>query len=359
MQTRSSRRHPPKQSRFPWIRWVLVIIGILAFSGGAYALRLYSQTKYALDSTYSGLKNQAVATTISDKKPFAALLLGVDTGALGRSYKGNSDTMIVAVVNPQKKTTTMVSIPRDTVAQLIGTESFNMQKINAAYNVGGSDMAIDTVSKLVDVPIKYYMTINMGALENVVDAVGGIDVNVPFSYTDSHSHNWHFTKGPMHLNGAKALAYARMRHEDPQGDYGRQQRQQQVIKAILKKAISLNGLTKFNQLLKTVSNNIQTNLTFNDMTTIFTNYRAATGTIKTDTLQGQSAKIYSNLYGDYLDYQVPSNDELQRVSDKLRAALGLDSTTVANQSTKENDANTSFSWHTTADQTYTIYNPDY
>jgi LCP family protein required for cell wall assembly len=331
---------------------------VLAFSGGAYALRLYSQTKYALDSTYSGLKNQKVSTTISDKKPFAALLLGVDTGALGRSYKGNSDTMIVAVVNPQKKTTTMVSIPRDTVAQLIGTESFNMQKINAAYNVGGSDMAIDTVSKLVNVPIKYYMTINMGALENVVDAVGGVDVNVPFSYTDSHSHNWRFTKGEMHLNGARALAYARMRHEDPEGDYGRQKRQQQVIKAILKKAVSLNGLTKFNQLLKTVSNNIQTNLTFDDMTTIFTNYRAATTTIHTDTLKGQAANIYSSLYGIYLDYQVPSNDEIQRVSTKMRAALGLQSKTVTNQNTRENDANTSFSWNTTADQTYTIYNPD-
>ncbi|EGF48283.1 LytR family transcriptional regulator, partial [Lacticaseibacillus rhamnosus MTCC 5462] len=71
----------------------------------------------------------------------------------------------------------MVSIPRDTAAELIGTKEFNMQKINAAYNVGGSDMAINTVSKLVNVPISYYLTINMGALEKVVNAVGGIDVN--------------------------------------------------------------------------------------------------------------------------------------------------------------------------------------
>lgn len=96
-------------------------------------------------------------------------------------------------------------------------------------------MAINTVTKLVNVPISYYLTINMGALEKVVDAVGGVDVQVPFSFTSSKTGGQHFTKGGMHLNGNMALAYARMRYEDPKGDYGRQQRQQQVIKAILKK----------------------------------------------------------------------------------------------------------------------------
>ncbi len=357
MQTRSARRqssNPPRR----WSRWVWLIICVLAFSGGAYALRLYSQTKYALDSTYSGLKNQQVSTAIKNKQPFAALLLGVDTGALGRKYKGNSDTMIVAVVNPAKKTTTMVSIPRDTVAQLIGAKSFNMQKINAAYNVGGSDMAVNTVSKLVNVPIKYYLTVNMGALEKVVNAVGGVDVNVPFSFTDSYSGNYHFTKGKMHLDGKHALAYARMRHEDPQGDYGRQKRQQQVIKAILKKAISLDSLSNFTQLLNTVSNNLQTNLTFNDMTGIFTNYRDAATTVKTGTLQGHSANVYSSAYGNYLSYQIPSNDELQKVSDRLRAALGLSSETLNNESIKENNANSNFSWSSNTDQVYTIFNPD-
>ncbi|WP_461214369.1 LCP family glycopolymer transferase [Lacticaseibacillus sp. GG6-2] len=356
MQSRTARRQAKAPRR--WTRWVWLILCILVFSGGAYALRLYSQTKYALDNTYAGLKNQKVSTAIKNKQPFAALLLGVDTGALGRKYKGNSDTMIVAVVNPAKKTTTMVSIPRDTVAQLIGAKSFNMQKINAAYNVGGSDMAVNTVSKLVNVPIKYYLTVNMGALEKVVNAVGGVDVNVPFSFTDSYSGNYQFTKGKMHLDGKHALAYARMRHEDPQGDYGRQKRQQQVIKAILKKAISLDSLSNFTQLLNTVSSNIQTNLTFSDMTGIFTNYRGAASNVKTGTLQGQSANVYSSAYGSYLSYQIPSNDAIQKVSDRLRAALGLQAETVDNENIKENNMNSNFSWTSTADQVYTIYNPD-
>ncbi|MCX2454452.1 LCP family glycopolymer transferase [Lacticaseibacillus nasuensis] len=324
----------------------------LAFAAGAYGLRLYSQAKYAIQSTYHS--SGKVATAIKNKRPFAALLLGVDTGADGRIDKGNSDTMIVAVVNPAKKQTQLVSIPRDTVAQMIGTKSFNMQKINAAYNIGGSTMAINTVTKLVNVPISYYLTINMGALEKVVDAVGGVDVQVPFSFTSSKTGGQHFTKGKMHLNGNMALAYARMRYEDPKGDYGRQQRQQQVIKAILKKAVSLDSLSNFSSLLNTVSKNIATNLSFDDMMSIFQHYRGAAQHIQSDHLQGQAALVYPGP----LSYQIPSTKELQRVSTKLRTALGLSAATISNQNVRENNANSSFQWNVDQDQTYTIFNPD-
>lgn len=87
--------------------------------------------------------------------------------------------MIVATVNPDKEQVKLVSIPRDTLVQLQGADEFNMQKINAAYNVGGSDMAMSTVEKMFDVPIDYYVTVNMGGLSKIVDAVGGVDVDVP------------------------------------------------------------------------------------------------------------------------------------------------------------------------------------
>ena len=141
METRSNRRQQQqKPRRFRWGKLIGLIVVVGLFTTGAYALRLYSQAKYAINNTYHATKH--VSTDIANKKPFAVLLLGVDTGADGRIEKGNSDTMIVAVVNPKTKKTTMVSIPRDTAAELIGTKEFNMQKINAAYNVGGSDMAM-------------------------------------------------------------------------------------------------------------------------------------------------------------------------------------------------------------------------
>ncbi|MFD1431273.1 LCP family glycopolymer transferase [Lacticaseibacillus yichunensis] len=351
METRQQHR----QQRPPRIAGKLIILVVIAalFAVAAYGLRLYSQARYAADQTYHGVDGK-VATEIQQKKPFAALLLGVDTGAQGRVDKGHSDTIIIAVVNPAKNQTTMVSIPRDTAAQMIGTKSFNMQKINAAYNIGGSKMAIDTVSSLVNVPIDYYLTINMGALQKVVDAVGGIDVTVPFSWTDKNTGGQTFTKGPAHLNGDMALAFARMRDEDPQGDYGRQQRQQQVIKAILKKAVSVSTLANFKPLLKTLSTNIATNLSFDDMTALLQNYRGAAKSIKTDHLQGKNAWVYPGPSA----YQIAPTKEMQRVSNVLRTALGLKTETLTNEETKQNAANTGFDWNNvTTVQTYTIFTP--
>ncbi|EPC61115.1 Transcriptional regulator lytR [Lacticaseibacillus paracasei subsp. paracasei Lpp14] len=350
METRSNRRQQQqKPRRFRWGKLIGLIVVVGLFTTGAYALRLYSQAKYAINNTYHATKH--VSTDIANKKPFAVLLLGVDTGADGRIEKGNSDTMIVAVVNPKTKKTTMVSIPRDTAAELIGTKEFNMQKINAAYNVGGSDMAINTVSKLVNVPISYYLTINMGALEKVVNAVGGIDVVVPFSFQDPYTGNQKFTKGPMHLNGNMALAYSRMRHSDPEGDYGRQKRQQQVIKAILKKAISVGSLGNFTKLMDTISKNIATNMSFDDMQSIFLNYRDAAKTVSTDHLQGVNAWVGDGAY------QIASDAEMQRISNKLRTALGLQTETISNEETKQNAKNTQFDFKVTTDQNYIIFTP--
>lgn len=357
MDSRVNRRS--NRPRRPLLKILLLVITTLLVGVGAYGLRLYSQAKYAVDSTYHGIGTEdgdqsQVAATIKAKKPFAILLLGVDTGALGRSETGRSDTMIVTVVNPKKKTTTMVSIPRDTAAKMIGTKSFNMQKINAAYEIGGSKMAVNTSSSLVNVPIKYYLTVNMGALEKIVDAVGGVDVNVAFSWSDPKVGNYKFTKGKMHLNGAEALAYARMRHQDPKGDYGRQERQHQVIKAIVKKALSTDTLKNFDKLLKTVSSNMRTNLSFNDMMALATNYRSAAKKITSTTLQGHDAWVYPGPSS----YQIPSTTELQRVSDLLRTALGLQTETLTNQNVRENNANTNFNFDNAAAQTYVLYNPD-
>lgn len=190
----------------------------------------------------------------------------------------------------------MTSIPRDTVAEIVGRPQQDIEKINAAYNYGGEKMAINSVSKLVNVPIDYYLTINMGGLEKIVDAVGGVDVDNPFAFTSSYTGGQHFPKGEQHLNGSMALAYARMRHEDTTGDYGRQKRQQQVIKSIVKNALSIGTLTRLQTLLDSVSSNMRTNLTTDDMMSIFSNYRDTAKNMVSATLQGQDAWIGDGAY---------------------------------------------------------------
>lgn len=330
----------------------LFLLTVVVLVAG-YATRIYGQTKTAIDKTYHPVQKTTVAkSTIDGKKPISFLLMGTDTGGLGRTDTGRTDTMIVVTINPKTKKTTMVSIPRDTYTQIIGTSTSQTDKINSAYTYDGVDGAIKTVEKLVNVPINYYVLVNMDGLEKIVNAVGGVDVNVKFSWTDpEHVGNYKFTKGKMHLNGAQALAYARMRYVDPEGDYGRQKRQQEVITQIVKKALSAGSLSNYQTLMDSLSSNMKTNLKFADILAIAQKYRKSASTIKQHTLQGLGVYING------ASCQVPTTKELQNVSDMLRKQLGLKTATLDNFNTKENALNTSngFDWNDGYNPTYTLY----
>ncbi|MGO3900405.1 MAG: LCP family protein, partial [Lactiplantibacillus argentoratensis] len=143
------------------LRPVLIAVGIIiviAFVAIGLIIR-QAQARYQ-STIYTGNSSTKIDTT----KPLSILLLGVDTGADGRIDKGNSDTIMVVTINPQTKKTLITSIPRDSLAEMVGDQDTNVQKLNAAYNIGGSKMAKASVSKLFNVPIDYYATINMGGL---------------------------------------------------------------------------------------------------------------------------------------------------------------------------------------------------
>jgi LCP family protein required for cell wall assembly len=289
--------------------------------------------------TYTPLKQKSAAASrkLKNAKPLSILLLGTDTGDLGRTEeRGRTDTIILLTINPQTKTTRMLSIPRDTMAQMVGQSVLDVEKLNSAYTIGGADMCVNSVSKLLNVPINYYALVNMGGLTKVVSDLGGVDVTPTLSFSYS---GYTFKKGQKtHLTGAAALAYSRMRYDDPQVDYGRQTRQRQIITSVLKSATSLNSLTHFKSLLKSVESNLRTNLSFDEMVSVFSNYRGAIKTIKQDHIQGVEAII------DGSSYQVVSTKELQRASDETRGSLGLDHAVLDNFETQQNARNTSFDW---------------
>ncbi|KRL63267.1 LCP family protein [Lactobacillus psittaci] len=339
-----------RQKRRLWRKLLLLTI-VIVLGALAYFGYVYLRTKGAIDQTYDN-KN-AVSTkssTFDGKKKFAVLLLGTDTGAFDRTEKmGNTDTIIVAVVNPAKKKYTLMSIPRDTLAEMVGTKKFTAEKINAAYSIGGAKMAMKSVSVLINVPIKYYAVVNMGGLRKMVNGVGGVVVKPPLSFTYG---GYSFKKGQKtKLNGSQALAYARMRYDDPQGDYGRQLRQRQVIISMIQHAASIKTLVNLESILNSVSNNIRTNLSFNNLMAIFQNYRSSTKNSDSDYLHG------TGVYIDEASYQVMSDKELQRVSNILRSELGLEKETISNNETYQNKRNeeNGFSYSSTSNQNYTIY----
>lgn len=335
-----------------WVGFVFIAITALLFMIGAYGFRMYADARTTVNKSYAQLDGKKTDTTkVKATKPISLLLIGTDTGSLGRTNKlGNADTLMVVTINPKTDTTTMVSIPRDTFAQIQGG-THQYAKINSAFLTGGSNCSVKTVEKLLNVPIDYYVTVNMGGLAQIVDAVGGVDVDVPFSWSDEAHDAGTFTKGAAHLDGKRALQFARMRYKDPDGDYGRQKRQQQVISAIVKSLLSANSLTNYKSVLKSLEGNLLMNLTFDDLVNIANGYRSAIKTFNKSQIKEIGAYI-----GD-ASYQIPSTAQLQAVSDELRTQLGYQKQTLDNGNVDENKANVDagFDFASEVDQKYHIY----
>ncbi|GAX00877.1 LCP family glycopolymer transferase [Secundilactobacillus silagei] len=330
---RSDYSHFKTHKKHRGLLWSILIVVLILLTGGiAYGYHAYNEAKKTFNTTFqAGQTNKLrnVDSVIKEGKPFSILLMGTDTGALGRNDVGRTDTMIVATINPKKETAYLTSIPRDTRVQVKG-DTQPYEKINAAYTIGGAAGSVSTVEKLLDIPIDFYAIVNMGGLEKMVNAVGGVDVVPPMTF---HYGNANVVKGKkIHLNGKEALDYSRMREEDPLGDYGRQKRQRQVLQKLVVKGVGITSIPRYKQILTSLNGNMKTDMTFNDMLTIRTKYGNASHHIKSQTLQGQDAMI------DGISYQVAPLSELQKVSHNIRRTLDLnDSTKLTSSSTDTGD----------------------
>ncbi|KRL86486.1 LCP family protein [Lacticaseibacillus pantheris] len=290
------------------ILWICGIIVAAAVCLGGYG---YYKIHHTTSAVYS--YNKKTSSTSDNKtkatKSVAYLMLGTDTGALGRAYKGRTDTIMVMVVNPKTNKTTMVSIARDTKIEYKGETI----KLNAAYAYGSSDTAIAAVEKLLDIKLDGYILVNMGGLKKLVNAVGGVSVTSPISFSEG---GYTFTKGKTEtMDGAKALEFSRMRHEDPRGDYGRQERQQLIVKAILQKAKSQPTSLLNTNFLDAVSDNVRTNISLSSLKNLASKYKSAIGNISSDQMQGSSAMI------DGQSYEVMSTSEINRVHSEINDAI--------------------------------------
>ncbi|MGG4407119.1 LytR family transcriptional regulator [Niallia taxi] len=281
------RSEKPKKKKRKWLRIIGLILLILLIGIGVYGYTIWNSLTSAVDSMHEPVDRETTKRTetlnLEQQEPFSVLMLGVDERD---GDSGRSDTMIVMTVNPEKKSVKMLSIPRDTRTEIVGHGTTD--KINHAYAFGGVAMSMDTVENFLDIPIDYYMQINMEGFKDIVDSVGGVTVNNDLDFT---YEGVHFPKGEVTLNGEKALKFSRMRYEDPRGDFGRQLRQRLIIQAVLKEGASLNSLTNFDDIFAALSKNIKTNLTFDEMVNIQKNYKQAAGNIEQFTINGTGQKI--------------------------------------------------------------------
>lgn len=200
------------------------------------------------------------------KEPFTILIMGNDGG--------RTDSLILASYNPISLQVTMTSIPRDSYVPIACYPNQAKDKIGHAFTVS-KDCAIETVENLMDVDISYYVVVNFTGVVEIVDALDKVWLESPIQFVgqDSSEERGHYTvwipKGGFWATGEQALAFARERKLMPGGDFQRQENQQQVIDSIITKTLELRDVNKALNVLEAAGNNIETNMSLNDMITIF------------------------------------------------------------------------------------------
>jgi len=299
-----------------WLIGILVILAIVAVIYLAFKIFSVGNSIHnPLDRNKSELRDKKV--NLNNGDPFTIALLGVDSDAERNANGGGqrSDSIMVISMNPDKKTSEIVSIPRDTQAEIVGHGS--TEKNNHAHAYGGPDKAVKSLEKLLDVSIYHYATIDMDGMKDMIDTLGGIDVvsNATFSYNGAS-----FVEGEKsHMDGEQAMAFIRSRKESGAGgDFGRQERQQLVMQGIANKLTSTKSITHFNGIMDHIKDNVTTDLSLGDLTKIRSKYKDANETVNRNQLDGQGGIQDDGLY-----YFIPSESSLSDIQNKIKDNLEI------------------------------------
>lgn len=299
---------------------VLIVVPIV------YATLLFKTSQDAFESSQDS-KNANRQSNLRDKKvnpeeqPISILFLGIDDND-GRRKKGQdaehsrSDAMILTTFNQNKHQIRMLSIPRDTISYIPKVGYYD--KITHAHAYGGPIAAMDSVEATMNVPVDYYVRINMKAFVEAVNELGGIYYDVPYDLNEPNTDDTgkiKIKKGYQKLNGDEALAVARTRHHD--SDLKRGQRQMELIKILFQKAQEVDSIDKLDNVIQIVGKNAKHNLTNSEIKALAKMYLTNDVKIKTAQLKGKDDML-NGIY-----YYHPSVESIQKYANILREDLEL------------------------------------
>lgn len=283
-------------------------------------------------------------------KPFTILLMGVDSELENLANASfNGDSLMLITFNPTTLSSTILSIPRDSYVPIACFSNQRKNKITHAAWYGENCM-IETIQNFTDIKIDYYVKINFKGVVKLVDTLGGIEMDIPYSFCESNS-NREFGNGTVYvdaglqvLDGEKALAFARNRHAWPEycgakysnyysNDFIRGQHQQQVVQALMNKLKEVKSLNKVSEVLDTISNSMETNMSTSEILSLYNIGKDILAKGNGDLadlvgmqrlyLNGHDASIYDpamrlNLYN-YVLY----DNSVSAVSEAMKINLGL------------------------------------
>lgn len=328
-------------------KWLLFFSIFTLFLIGGVAGAVYWKIDSTLDIVTQPKDGTSPSTTqpvdaeYSTEKPLSLVILGSDTRPETGSM--NTDVMVVAVVNPETKKVTMVSLPRDTRVKIPGYSDYH--KINSVYANGeaerrkaerndevptedGVSLTKKTLSEILGIPIDHYVAFDFDGFKAVIDELGGIEVNVDRRLVyDDPTDDTHIDLQPglQVLNGEQALGYVRHRHDNRgtkyySSDFDRNRRQQEVIRAVIDKAASLEGLTKVFAILDVGAKHIHTDLSKDQIMGLAYDFKGI-----------NSSAITTLDNGAYWQggYTYLEKEKLEQIRSSLQAEMGLERSVVA------------------------------
>ncbi len=184
-------------------------------------------------------------------KPFVMLVAGEDTRANKLKVYGRTDVDMVMAVNPETKQILVTGFPRDTYLKNPALKN-RMDKLTHLGN-NGIQNTCKGLSAVLETDISEYFVVNFYTFKNIIDALGGIDIDNPYAFSAEEARGgYHYAKGRIHLDGEQALSYVRERHRLPNGDYGRSEHQTIVLKAVINKLTSSEMIANFNSVLNSL-----------------------------------------------------------------------------------------------------------
>ncbi|MFD2369281.1 LCP family protein [Brevibacillus sp. GCM10020057] len=339
------KKQPGRSRKLRRFAVLLCLIALLLVGGAAGAI--YWKINDTLDTMtkpnddFTSPVSQNVDPEYHSDKPMSFIILGSDTRPETGSM--NTDVMIVAVANPATKKVTMVSIPRDTRVKIPGYRDYH--KINSVYANGeaerraaernnrtptedGISLTKKTLNEILGIPIEHYVAIDFDGFKAVIDELGGIEVNVDRKLVyDDPTDNTHINLNPglQTLNGEQALGYVRHRHDNRgtkyySNDFDRNRRQQEVIKAVVDKVGSVEGLKKIFAIMDVGAKNIHTDLSKDQITGLVYDFKGFSSSMVTTLDNG----AYWQGGYTYLE-----KEKLEAVRDSLQAEMGITDNVVA------------------------------
>ncbi|MBG9981674.1 LCP family protein [Aerococcaceae bacterium DSM 111020] len=314
-----------KNGQFSWLKLLRNLLVIVVLVGAATAGKVYRDIQTTLNYVSSDVQVTELRedkVDIQKGEPLNVLLIGTDGNNLERTedegFVSRSDTLMLINLNPANRQTQVLSIPRDSLAMVEGEPD----KINHAYAYGQEELTIETIQDFLQVPIDYYATVDMSGLEELINAIGGIEVTSPLTF---EYRGTGFKKGETReVNGVKAMNFARMRYDDPEGEVGRQNRQKIVIKAIVDKILSPEGMARIPSILEVVNEHVRTNLNPSLALRIYQSYIPALDNINSVKFENME-EIYID---DVFYFHIPINERI-RVANVFRHQSALPPINIA------------------------------